>query len=277
MNSDQNPIMKRSAAFVNNLLLPQDKTAFQNLNEKLIKKFQEKVNLDGIPQNNTLAKRVFDELYLSKDQAVKLSEQGKLIDPLRAINNCPNDICEVPFDLTAIWNFGCWCNFGSNLMMGNSKPVDEVDKLCRDMQLCLRCARWDAKQVGDVCDPVTQTWTGVSGPNFVFDCVTENAGDKCAQNSCCCEADFLAGLIGLVFQSPPYVQDTNFLVSNGFDRDLNCPIGGPGMKEHACCGTYPDRFPYGIARKGCCMNKKLYPLATHDCCPDGTTQPMGMC
>merc|ERR1712110_1335860 len=276
MGNEKNPIAMRSAAFADHLYLKEDKLSFQKLNNKILDKIQEKIKDNGVPQEGTLAKRIFDEMYLQVDQSQVLKDEGKLLDPTRGVNNCPGGVCQVPFDLTAIWGFGCWCNFGTNLMMGHSKPVDEVDKLCRDMQLCLRCAKFDAQQVGDVCDPLTQDWVTVSGPNYTYDCASQNAGDKCAERSCCCEADFLAGLMGLVFQLPQYVQDTNFLHSQGFDTDLSCPVGPGPRQEKNCCGVYPDRFPYGIQNRGCCHGMKLYPLATHDCCPDGTTKPIGV-
>ena len=70
--------------------------------------------------------------------------------------NCPSGGCAIPIQLSHIWGYGCWCNFGDELLEGSYHPVNAYDEVCRNLQQCLKCAIKDA-QTGDYeCDPKTK-------------------------------------------------------------------------------------------------------------------------
>merc|ERR1712098_951217 len=113
---------------------------------------------------------------------------------LRSLNSnvCQNGTCQIPLSLDGIWGYGCWCNFGYDLMQGKGKPVNEFDAVCKSLQLCLRCARMDGDTDGYTCDPSTQgynayfSWMPQTN-GILADCTEKNPGDFCAQHSCSCE------------------------------------------------------------------------------------------
>lgn len=98
------------------------------------------------------------------------------------VNNlhCEGADCVVPFGLDRIWNYGCWCNFGDNLMKGHGQPQNVFDSICKDFSRCLRCAKFDGNQENFECDPIVQTYTTGSGPDFMSKCSAGNPDDQCA-------------------------------------------------------------------------------------------------
>jgi len=74
--------------------------------------------------------------------------------------------------LQPIWGYGCWCNFGENLMQGSGKPQDAYDHICQSMQMCMRCAVMDSAENEEndgYCDPLVDSynatiqWFGMKG------------------------------------------------------------------------------------------------------------------
>jgi len=183
--------------------------------------------------------------------------------------NCPNGTCQTTWFITPIWGFGCWCNFGQALMSGTGQPVHRADTICRDMQLCLRCAKKDAKNRGEYCDPVTQTYnfTATAG-GFEADCTASNNGDLCAVDTCCCEQQFLSDLLAEVF-NPGWVYDASFKHDHGFSVEDNCPFGND-RQESDCCGKKPRRFPYNSTKRDCCKEVNVFNPINQVCCSDGS-------
>ena len=68
-------------------------------------------------------------------QIVKNLEDEKMRGML---NDCSDGECLIPLHFRGIWGYGCWCNFGYDLLKGSSKPVDEFDGICKNLQMCLR-------------------------------------------------------------------------------------------------------------------------------------------
>lgn len=212
-------------------------------------------------------------------------------------NNCGPNGCNVLMGLDGIWNYGCWCNFGDDLTEGFGAPVNRFDEICRDYQLCLRCAKWDAKQSGTppavpyTCDPLTDTYAAISGADFNVQCTLANNADPnnhCGTHLCTCNYNFFKELIQEIWAQTPY--DSTPLHSNGWDRDDHCigssngggggggGTGVPGPKQDLrCCGHYPDRFPYNADIKSCCDKKEIYNPINKKCCADGTVDLIGNC
>lgn len=191
------------------------------------------------------------------------------------------------FDLSAVNNYGCWCNFDGHAGTGRGDPVDAMDALCESLQKCYRCTIMDSAAEGDTCSPwseeyvVNADWADQS---IVKQCEMGNPTDNCAFHTCCCETYFLSNIFELLFSgnqgyNPIYKHD------NGFDYDGTCvgkstpgdddgnpgngPIPNPGPGGGAgngggtggggdtgnlkqCCGEYPTRIPYNSVLNTCC-------------------------
>jgi len=201
-------------------------------------------------------------------------------DAFRGVNHCPPGGCVSKFLVKPIWNYGCWCNFGANLMEGQGGAVNVVDNMCRSLQLCLRCARWDGKNDPNpyTCDPSTTTYTGVQvGSHFKVDCSAGNDPNHCASHVCSCNFHFIVSVFSLVFDNT-YEYDDSYLHSNGFNPSQQCFSDPTGSGQTSCCGYYPHRHPYNLNSefKQCCDEHFLYnPMES--CCDGTEVHPIGTC
>jgi len=202
---------------------------------------------------------------------------GEHLEDFRSASNCPPGGCTVLFPIQPLTNYGCWCNLASgDLTKGNGQPQDSFDVVCRDFQLCLRCARWDGKQGGYGCNPVSDGYMSKSGPDFIARCGEANPGNDCGRDLCMCYSQFYASLIGFLWNPPsaPYSPSRQhpgnlFNPSGTFDWDAECAGSGTGAADMNCCGNYPTRFPYNTDKKGCCGDQIFNPFVK--CC-DGDDQ-----
>merc|ERR1711881_720015 len=100
------------------------------------------------------------EYYWLEMVQAKLLQDGELPDQVRQdvveminfsertmFTHCADNNCTVSTRLTHIWNYGCWCNFGTNLMTGRGPPKNGFDQICKNFQQCLRCAKLDGRTV----------------------------------------------------------------------------------------------------------------------------------
>merc|ERR1712038_231929 len=202
------------------------------------------------------------------------------------MDHCPPGGCKSMFGIEPINGYGCWCNFGNDLLKGMSAPVNEIDGICRNLQLCLRCARWDGRNDPNsyVCEPADTAYQAKQvGSHYEVNCSGPNSGDACATHVCSCNYNFIVSLFKLIFQQ--YVHDPQYkhLDSNGntnWSWDGNCynepNINGDGNTE--CCGFYPDRYPFNAnsETKACCAAHYLYNPIDQDCC-NGQVEPEGSC
>lgn len=199
--------------------------------------------------------------------------------------NCHDDECDIPVTLKGIWNYGCWCNFGGDLLQGKGQPVNPHDKVCQDMQLCLRCAEMDGKSDGYSCDAKTQDYSsllelGVAGmtdnsQSINSGCASINQDNLCATHVCTCEVEMINALLALVWSG--YTHDISPRHPDNpyggvFDWESQCNTDPTGTIVKECCGKYPFRFPYNSLNKDCCENGGVY--ATYNaldqvCCADG--------
>ena len=104
------------------------------------------------PAPNHIYEAMVDRMVLGED---RLMAGESTFD--RSVN-CPSGGCAIPIQLSHIWGYGCWCNFGDELLEGSYHPVNAYDEVCRNLQQCLKCAIKDA-QTGDYeCDPKTKEY-----------------------------------------------------------------------------------------------------------------------
>jgi len=249
-----------------------------NRNYRLLKSIVQRAREDDDPE------RIPSELL----QTICIRAHDKIMSgDMRAVNcmtTNPSGNCIINIFLAPVASYGCWCYLGDTITEGKGAVQDSLDQLCKDMQLCMRCARMD--NAG--CDPITQSYTAgwtlspLSAGNTA-DCIANNAGNACAADICCCEQDFLSGLMGTLFASQltgAAGWNSNFmhtgssitLLSGGsytgaFDPDVTCAgTGVTGASSLDCCGVIPRRFPYSTVRKSCCGDEILYNPAIETCC-----------
>jgi len=207
------------------------------------------------------------------DKILENNDRGSL--------NCQNGKCKVPISLSGIWGYGCWCNFGNDLLEGSGMPVNKHDKICQDLQFCLRCAKMDAEDDGTyTCDPKTDRFNA----GFSFgkrklsaECKKKNNKEPCPTHLCMCEMTLIGELIALIWEGYTYdPQYRHAKIGGNFDPEKYCliitPIG-PTAKE--CCGAYPKRAPFSVGTSTACCdsnNGELYNDISEHCCPTGVKQ-----
>lgn len=222
----------------------------------------------------------FDDILQRFEQIQRVANHpgpGRTTGNQMYSNSCPEGGCKVLYDLKAITNYGCWCNFGSAFTTGWGKPVDKYDEVCRDLMLCMRCVRYDSNAGGYACNVINDKFNVQVAPNFVHKCGTANPGDPCGANMCCCWTDFIKELIDMIWDKPKYTP--GFLHAKGFNRQSSCKQ--PEFENNsqvACCGHYPNRFPYGKNRMQCCGDSKVFNPTMQTCCDQaGTVRSTGDC
>ena len=123
--------------------------------------------------------------------------------------------------------------------------------------------------------------TGYGALSLEAECVADNAADSCSQHACLVEGYFVMNLLEVLLDPPTNdVVNEGFVHENGFDASLHCHGGHrgggnnlanvPRDNTQACCGAYPQRFPFKtqLGRRACC-NSTTYSTAILECCEDG--------
>lgn len=205
----------------------------------------------SVPKNVIFTVNNYYQSYKNTSENISSLDRSMMGPPSDTENCQKTHQCQVPLTLSGIWGYGCWCNFGESLTEGVGKPVSEYDEICKKMQLCLRCARIDAKQAGNKCDPksvyyeVDFGWMQ-SNQAILADCTKNNPNNFCAQHVCSCELNLIHDLLNLLWDGIVY--DDFYKHSSGWDpaADGRCKTKNSGNNRlKACCGTYPERAPYG--------------------------------
>lgn len=182
--------------------------------------------------------------------------------------------CSGSWNIQGIFQYGCWCNFGSKLLTGQGKPVNIFDEICKDYQLCLRCARIDGKEDGYKCNPKKEMFSAKISSNQTVTCSTNQ--NTCSSHVCSCNYDFFSRLVVLLWKKKD-TYDSSYLHKNGFDVEEIC-LKKPGNVAKKCCGEYPKRKPFPLNGKyQCCQEKKLYETGSDVCCENGFVSNNGIC
>jgi len=172
--------------------------------------------------------------------------------------------------------YGCWCYFGDDHGRGKGQPQDAIDEMCKVLHDGYECAMRDAEDEGTTCVPWEVEYTSAIGGSDVGiagECSQNNPDSNCAARACTMEGAFVANLLD-AFVSGNSI-DANLKHNNGFDQATVCATkkNGGGPTNKACCGSYPDRFPYktiGGDRK-CCGNRTFNSLTLKCCDADSST------
>jgi len=218
----------------------------------------------------------------AKTEMKKKSSSLNSLEPF----NCHDQECDIAIDLRGLWGYGCWCNFGSKLTNGKGQPVSAHDKVCKNMQLCLRCAEMDAGEGGYECDAKTTEYNSIfsqsSGQNnndnsFNSQCANLNPGNLCGTHVCTCEIQLINDILSLVWDLEPYEtfpRHPSNPYGGDFDTESQC-VTEPGNSDLSCCGKYPFRYPYNNINKNCCESvEQLFNPFKSLCCENGI-QPIG--
>jgi len=240
-------------------------------NDEFVRSFKSRVcdyaAKHGIPQTLVIAAEIAKDLSQGDDQT------RNMLDPY-----CENGVCTQHVSLRGIWQYGCWCNFGNQLMHGSGAPVNVFDEKCKDLQRCLRCARQDGVNDGYECNPTTKQYSSalaMSNMGLQSKCSDANPGDDCAAHVCMCELNLIDDLLELMWSFVVY--DDQYLHSKGFDPEIMCETS-PQINDMECCGYYPSRFPYSTYDNDCCTNtQERYQVVTHECCSSWGVVPIGTC
>lgn len=180
-------------------------------------------------------------------------------------------------DMDLINEYGCWCYFADGYGPGRSKPVDEIDTLCKRLHDGYTCAIMDSIDLGAECVPWEVSYNSAIGSGMITDmdistirqeCDVQNPSNGCPNWVCKIEGFFVQQLV-LYFTHGGLINH-NFRHANGFNPETDCPISTGIKSEKACCDEYPLRFPFKTynGSRDCCythtFNTNLY-----QCCPDG--------
>lgn len=180
-------------------------------------------------------------------------------------------------DMGLLSNYGCWCFFENAHGKGRGKPIDEIDSFCKVLHDGYECIIADAAEAGIDCIPWEASYnsafgsgipSGLTLAGLAAECDVQNAADTCQSWTCKVEGWFVQQYF-LYSTSGGLINAAN-RHENGFDQDVGCPISSGITSEKACCGEFPERFPYKTyeGARDCCVTH-TFNTNLFQCCPDG--------
>jgi len=205
-----------------------------------------------------------------------------------------NDRGFTPFMMTHLVDiqyYGCWCYLDSDWDTAKGPVQDGLDQECKNLVSNYRCLVLDALDRGDTCDPALQDYTPYNlfagSQDVVGECAVNGnqngANSQCQIDLCIADGTFTLNLFALMFQlgginqnTPPYDPSVTHAANTDnpgtFDPAVECltnALNGAGRSEKACCGSYPNRYPFKTfnGEKDCCGDRTFTTLALQ-CCFD---------
>jgi len=197
--------------------------------------------------------------------------------------------------LADIQYYGCWCYLDTNWDTAKGPVQDGLDQECKNLVSNYRCLVLDALDRGETCDPAIQDYTEYNlfagSQQVVNECNTNGnelvlTNSQCQIDLCIADGTFTLNLFSLMFQAggisaqnPPYDPAVAHAANteNGgnpgtFDPTVECltnALSGAGRSEKACCGVYPERYPFKTFNgdKDCC-GERTYTTLALQCCSD---------
>jgi len=163
--------------------------------------------------------------------------------------------------------YGCWCFFDQDLVgVGKGLPRDFIDEECKALHRGYTCAMAEIPN----CVPYTVFYNaatqalnqpGVNG-DIKRACELANGNDACRVAACTLETKFIQNVNSyLLTQDADYIGLTHkgqAIPANegggigtfNYERECvaECPKGTcySDREERACCGEYPERFPFKL-------------------------------
>jgi len=191
--------------------------------------------------------------------------------------NCP--FCGVFSHVGVLAAYGCWCTFSdtAKLLNHGGQVQDDADSICRDLQLCYRCAEIDNDPNSPSCDPLTVQFDleVVSG-----NLVCSDPDSTCARRTCDCSAAFIFNSMGASI-SNQFMHDNPTGANFDFNGECKTPSNpvtptgsspGATIGDQQCCGPSEYRKPYhpGGGLNDCCQDAVVFNLIEQTCCSDGS-------
>jgi hypothetical protein len=225
--------------------------------------------VEGLKQLSAISNNVTAEQYEADKSVAGDRELDTLIMSLIA-----------PVD-----GYGCWCNFNADYQQSKGPVQDYIDSLCKTLILGYHCGIIDGVTDGEPCDTPTVVYDPY---NFfiggdVFDvCQTKNVDEctvgecnTCAHRACVIEGSFVFNYFTYALDPnsgfAPAPEITHVDQGGLFEPETDCAYQTPGggRSEKACCGAYPDRFPFKTfeGARACC-GQVTYASAALQCCTD---------
>jgi len=196
-------------------------------------------------------------------------------------------------------NYGCHCFPGQKkATVGKGPAVDPQDNLCRDLARCHRCIDMQYNSrlgKNDVIDPDFAKYRFKIVDNDVS-CQrnTDKGKHQSIRDLCECDARF-ARELAKIWTDASYnrfywhfpksmkqiakgkdIHEYDAPEVAKFDFEATCMETGGGQAD-ACCGVYPERYPYREGDKSCCDNKAIFNSMLSQCCPGGVVSDIGSC
>lgn len=187
----------------------------------------------------------------------------------------------VSTSLTAINEYGCWCYFADDHGKGHGTPVNRMDEICKILHDGYECAILDGTDENETCEPWTVDYTGTttlgdSNQEVAIECEDKNT-NNCAIRACVIENYFILNVFAEFINGNVF--DPSKKHEYGFNAKEECVSvnggggdGGDGndyVKEKACCGSYPKRYPFlHVNNHRACCGEKTYSTTTYQCCEE---------
>ena len=155
-------------------------------------------------------------------------------------------------EIINLQNYGCWCpkllrERCDSALMG--RPIDDLDRVCRDWFRCKRCA-----SLAPYHCPIKK--------DYVYDVTHFNSAgaisceaikdDSCAYYNCLCDSDMVLDIISNI----------GMLNVTGIGVDVEECVRGDDWGGHvidSCCGEFPNVTPYS-SEKFICVDGKVHDL-----------------
>lgn len=180
--------------------------------------------------------------------------------------------------------YGCWCfpDGPDDMSAGYGEPVDDIDRTCKKLNQCYRCAsmKFGKNECPSNSDYQFQGLEdAVTGRRYV-DCLDEEG--TCPRSLCECDRQLASSIAEL---EDEWEQDYHSKWGN-FNREETCRTpanlawgkearsmfghhgSGGGNQPDACCGKEGELFPYNTdsGRRSCC-GSRTFNTELMKCCP----------
>jgi len=180
--------------------------------------------------------------------------------------------------------YGCWCSASTYFAFGKGQPVDELDKICKNVVENYRCIKHDTANENGDCPrnfhdynvPLSLYLSQDQLMDRCADIQDEDLSDErkiCAKRRCLVDSTVFHFMLNN-FSPTGFQFDTGMIwkeFGGSFDPAVECLNAGNYEEDKSCCGEYPKRLPHNPHHTGCCSGIK-YGLDSHECCISGVSE-----